>query len=119
MIERYTLPEIGNIWSEENKFSIWLKIEIFASEANNKLGIVPTSAMKKIRSKAKFDVKKINAIEAVVKHDVIAFLTNVGSYIGQESRFVHYGMTSSYVLDTALSLQMKEAGELKIGRAHV
>jgi adenylosuccinate lyase len=112
MIERYTLPEIGSIWSEENKFSIWLKIEIFAAEANNKLGIVPNSALKKIISKADFNVKKINAIEAVVKHDVIAFLTNVGSYIGPESRFVHYGMTSSDVLDTALSVQMKQAGEL-------
>lgn len=112
MIERYTLPEIGKIWSEENKFSIWLKIEIFASEANNKLGIVPASALKKIRSKAKFNVKKINEIEAVVKHDVIAFLTNVGSFVGPESRFIHYGMTSSDVLDTALSVQMKEAGEL-------
>ena len=112
MIERYTLPQIGSIWSEENKFSIWLKIEIFASEANNKLGIVPTPALKKIRSKANFNVKKINDIEAVVKHDVIAFLTNVGSYVGPESRFIHYGMTSSDVLDTALSVQMKEAGEL-------
>src|SRR5688572_2282308 len=112
MIERYTLPEISGIWSEENKFSIWLKIEIYASEANNILGIVPSKALKNIQSKAKFDVKKINAIEAIVKHDVIAFLTNVGSYIGPDSRFVHYGMTSSDVLDTALSVQMKEAGEL-------
>ncbi len=112
MIERYSLPEIGSIWSEENKFSIWLKIEIYASEANSKLGIVPAKALKNIKSRAKFDVKKINEIEAVVKHDVIAFLTNVGSYIGPDSRFVHYGMTSSDVLDTALSVQMKEAGEL-------
>lgn len=112
MIERYTLPEIANIWSEENKFSIWLKIEIYASEANNILGIVPAKALRNIKSKASFNVKKINEIEAVVKHDVIAFLTNVGSYIGPDSRFVHYGMTSSDVLDTALSVQMKEAGEL-------
>jgi len=112
MIERYSLPEIASIWSEHNKFAIWLKIEIFASEANNKLGIVPSSALKKIKSKADFNVKKINAIEAVVKHDVIAFLTNVGSYVGPDSRFIHYGMTSSDVLDTALSVQMKEAGEL-------
>jgi adenylosuccinate lyase len=112
MIERYTLPEIANIWSEENKFSIWLKIEIYASEANSKLGIVPLKALRNIKSRARFDVKKINEIESVVKHDVIAFLTNVGSYIGTNSRFVHYGMTSSDVLDTALSVQMKEAGEL-------
>lgn len=112
MIERYTLPEIAKIWSETNKFSIWLKIEIYASEANNKLGIVPLKALKNIRSKARFNVTKINEIESVVKHDVIAFLTNVGSYIGLDSRFVHYGMTSSDVLDTALSVQMKQAGEL-------
>lgn len=112
MIERYTLQEIANIWSDENRFSTWLKIEVFACEANNKLGLVPSTALKNIRSKAKFNVKKINEIEAVVKHDVIAFLTNVGSYIGHDSRFVHYGMTSSDVLDTALSVQMKEAGLL-------
>ncbi len=112
MIERYALPEIAKIWSEENKFSIWLKIELYASEANNKLGIVPAAALRKIKSKAKFNVQKINQIENVVKHDVIAFLTNVGSYVGPDSRFIHYGMTSSDVLDTALSVQMKEAGEL-------
>lgn len=112
MIERYTLPEIANIWSEENKFTIWLNIEIFACEANNKLGIVPSKALRNIKSRAKFNVKKINEIESVVKHDVIAFLTNVGSFIGPDSRFVHYGMTSSDVLDTALSVQMKEAGQL-------
>lgn len=112
MIERYTLPEIAKIWSEENKFSIWLKIEILASEANNKLGIVPSSALRNIKSRAKFNAAKINRIESVVKHDVIAFLTNVGSYVGPDSRFIHYGMTSSDVLDTALSIQMKQAGEL-------
>ena len=112
MIERYTLPEISKIWSEQNKFSIWLKIEIYATEANSKLGIVPPSALRKIKSKVKFNIKKINQIERVVKHDVIAFLTNVGSYVGPDSRFIHYGMTSSDVLDTALSVQMKEAGEL-------
>ena len=112
MIERYTLPEISKIWSEQNKFSIWLKIEIYACEANNRLGIVPLNALKKIKSKAKFNIARINAIESVVKHDVIAFLTSVGEYIGPESRYIHYGMTSSDVLDTALSVQMKEAGEL-------
>ena len=116
MIERYALPEIAKIWSEQNKFSIWLKIEIYATEANNKLGIVPSSAFRKIKSKAKFNPYKINQIESVVKHDVIAFLTNVGSYVGPDSRFIHYGMTSSDVLDTALSVQMKEAGELILKR---
>lgn len=114
MIERYSLPEIAKIWSDENKFSIWLKIELLASEANSKLGIVPAASLKKIKQKAKFNVKKINEIEEVVKHDVIAFLTNVGSYVGSDSRYIHYGMTSSDVLDTALALQMKQAGELII-----
>jgi adenylosuccinate lyase len=112
MIERYSLPEIKKIWSDENKFSIWLKIELFACEANSKLGIIPKSSLDTIKKKAMFSVSKINAIEEVVKHDVIAFLTNVGSYVGKDSRFIHYGMTSSDVLDTALSVQMKEAGEL-------
>lgn len=112
MIERYSLPEIKKIWSDENKFSIWLRIEIFACEANSKLGIIPPSSLKMIKSKAKFDIKRINDIEETVKHDVIAFLTNVGEYVGKDSRFIHYGMTSSDVLDTALSVQMKETGEL-------
>jgi adenylosuccinate lyase len=112
MIERYTLPEIGKVWTDENKFSIWLKIEILAAEANSKLGIVPKAALNKIKSSAKFDIKRINEIEDVVKHDVIAFLTNVGEYVGPDSRFIHYGMTSSDVLDTCLSVQMKQAGEL-------
>lgn len=112
MIERYTLPEIKKIWSDGNKFSIWLKIELFACEANSKLGIIPPASLKQIKSKAKFDIKRILEIEEIVKHDVIAFLTNVGEYVGKDSRFIHYGMTSSDVLDTALSVQMKEAGEL-------
>lgn len=112
MIDRYSLPEIASIWSEKNKFSIWLSIELLACEANSKLGIIPSPALKIIKSKAHFDVRKINKIENVVKHDVIAFLTNVNSYIGKDSRYLHYGMTSSDVLDTALSVQMKDAGEL-------
>lgn len=112
MIERYSLPEISHIWSDKNRFSIWLKIELFACEANNKLGIVPAKALKTIKSKANFNIKRINEIEAVVKHDVIAFLTSVSEFIGPDSRYVHYGMTSSDVLDTALSVQMKEAGLL-------
>jgi adenylosuccinate lyase len=112
MIERYSLPEIKRIWSDENKFSIWLKIELYACEANFKLGFIPFSSLKKIKSKAKFNIDKINRIEEVVKHDVIAFLTNVGEYVGGDSRFIHYGMTSSDVLDTALSYQMKESANL-------
>ncbi|RPI13536.1 MAG: adenylosuccinate lyase [Ignavibacteriae bacterium] len=112
MIERYTLPEIGRIWSDQNKYYTWLKVELYACEANSKLGIIPVKSLQNILKKANFDVKKINEIEEVVKHDVIAFLTNVVEYVGEDSRFIHYGMTSSDVLDTALSVQMKEAGEL-------
>ncbi len=112
MIERYTLPEIGKVWTDQNKYSIWLKIEILATEANSKLGIVPARSLGVIKKKANFNIKRVNEIENVVKHDVIAFLTSVSEYVGPESRFIHYGMTSSDVLDTALSVQMKEAGEL-------
>jgi len=112
MIDRYTLPEIGNIWSDRNRFSIWLKIEILASKAQAKLGIVPESAIKNIEEKASFDVDRILEIEEEVKHDVIAFLTNVAEYVGEDARYIHYGMTSSDILDTCLSVQMVEAGNL-------
>lgn len=112
MIERYTRPEMGKIWKDENKFKIWLEIEILACEAQSQLGIVPPEAVKVIREKAHFQVERILEIENEVKHDVIAFLTNVGEYVGPESRFIHLGMTSSDVLDTTLSVQMKQSGEL-------
>jgi adenylosuccinate lyase len=112
VIERYTRPEMGKIWTEENKFRVWLEIEILACEAQVGNGIVPPEAVKKIREKASFDVKRILEIENEVKHDVIAFLTNVGEYVGPESRLIHLGMTSSDVLDTALSVQMKQSAEL-------
>ena len=89
MIDRYTLPEIGNIWSDENRFSIWLKIEILASKAQANLGIVPESAIKNIEEKASFDVDRILEIEEEVKHDVIAFLTNVAEYVGEDARYIH------------------------------
>lgn len=112
MIPRYTRPQMGNIFSEENKFSIWLEIELLACEAQAELGVIPQEAVKTIRAKAKFDVHRINEIEAEVKHDVIAFLTSVGEFVGPDSRFIHLGMTSSDVVDTASSVQMKQAGEL-------
>jgi adenylosuccinate lyase len=112
MIERYTLPEIGKIWEDENRFRIWLDIEIAACEAHARLGNIPQEAVDDIRQKANFDVKRILEIEAEVHHDVIAFLTNVAEYVGESARYIHYGMTSSDVLDTALSIQMKQAGEL-------
>lgn len=112
MVERYTLPEMGNIWSEENKYAIWLEIEILAVEAQVQLGLVPAEVPKVIRERAKFDVARINEIELTTKHDIIAFLTNVEENVGSESRFIHLGMTSSDVLDTALAVQIKQAGEI-------
>lgn len=112
MIDRYTRPAMGKIWEDENKFRIWLEIEILACEAQAELGLVPKDAVKVIREKGKYDVARILEIEKEVKHDVIAFLTNVGEYVGSESRFIHLGMTSSDVLDTALAVQMKQSGEM-------
>lgn len=112
MITRYTRPEMGNIWTDKNKFRTFLDIEILACEAQAELGIIPKEAVKKIKEKAKFDVQRIDEIEQTVKHDVIAFLTNVGEYVGDEARFIHVGMTSSDVLDTGLAIQMKQSGEL-------
>ncbi len=118
MIERYTLPEMGKIWEDEFKFSTWLKIEILACEARVKLGEIPEKDVDVIKEKAKFDVKRILEIEETTKHDVIAFLTNVAEYVGPESRHIHYGMTSSDILDTTLSFQMKTAGELLLKRLY-
>ena len=112
MISRYTRPRMGEIWTDENKFRIWLEIEILACEAHAKLGVIPKEAVKRIRKNARFDAKKIEAIEREVKHDVIAFLTDVSSHVGQDSRYIHLGMTSSDVLDTALAVQMKQSAEL-------
>ncbi len=112
MISRYSRKIMSDIWSDENKFRIWLEIEILATEAQVKLGNVPLKALQNIKSKAKFNTKRILKIEEKVKHDVIAFLTNVNEHIGIDSRFIHMGMTSSDVIDTGLSVQMKEAGEI-------
>ena len=116
MIERYTLPEMGKIWKDEFKFSTWLKIEILACEARCELGEIPEADIDEIKNKAKFDVAKILEIEKTTKHDVIAFLTNVAEYVGPTSRHIHYGMTSSDILDTTLSYQMKTAGEILLNR---
>lgn len=114
MILRYTRPEMGTIWSDENRFSVWLKIEILACEAMNKLGVVPAADLKRIKERAAFSVKRINKIEAKVNHDVIAFLTNVAEHVGPSSRFIHRGLTSSDVLDTALAVQMLQAVDILI-----
>ena len=107
MIERYTLPEMGSIWSEQAKFQSWLDVEIAATAAQCQLGRVPAEALAEIRAKANFQVERILEIEAEVRHDVIAFLTNVNEFVGDAGRYIHVGMTSSDVLDTGLALQMK------------
>ncbi len=112
MIQRYTRPVMGRIWEDQNKYRIWLDIEILACEAQAELGVIPAEAVRVIRERATFDVARIEEIEGEVKHDVIAFLTNVGEYVGPEARFIHLGMTSSDVLDTCLAVQMKQSGEL-------
>lgn len=116
MIERYTLPEMGKIWKDEFKFNTWLQIEILACEARSEFGEIPKADVEVIKEKANFDVKRVLEIEETTKHDVIAFLTNVAEYVGPESRHIHYGMTSSDILDTTLSYQMKTAGELLLNR---
>jgi adenylosuccinate lyase len=114
MIDRYTLPEMKKIWADENRFQKWLEIEIYACEAMAELGQIPKEAVAVIREKAKFEVERINEIEAVTRHDVLAFLTNVAENVGDESKYIHLGMTSSDILDTALSMQMVEAADLII-----
>ena len=114
MIERYTLPEMGRIWTEESKFQSWLEVEIAACQANFELGNITKADLNKIRSKANFTSERIKEIEKEVKHDVIAFLTNVNEYVGDAGRYIHVGMTSSDVLDTGLSLQMRDSCELLI-----
>ncbi len=114
MIKRYTLKEMGEIWEEKNKFDTWLKVEIAVCKSYEKLGVIPKKSMEVIEQKANFDIKRINEIEKEVKHDVIAFLTSVAEYVGEDSRFIHMGMTSSDILDTSLALMMKQAGEILI-----
>ena len=112
MISRYTRPEMGRIWSEENSFQKWLDVEILAAEGLARMGRVPKAAVSRIRKKARLDVKRIRAIEAEVKHETIAFLSAVAETIGDDARHLHVGMTSSDVMDTALAIQFKEASAL-------
>ena len=112
MIERYSRPEMVRIWSDENKLRIWLKVEILACEAMTELGEIPTDALTTIKEKAGFDVNRVLEIEETVKHDVIAFLTNVAEHVGPESRYIHFGMTSSDLLDTSLAYLMRQAGDI-------
>jgi adenylosuccinate lyase len=112
MIARYTLPEMADLWSEENKFATWLKVEIAACEARADLGEIPNKAVEIIKKKAGFEVARIREIEAEVDHDVIAFLTDVAERVGKESKYIHVGLTSSDVLDTSLAYLMRQAGIL-------
>lgn len=117
MIERYTLPEMGNLWTDDYKFKTWLRVEIAVCEAQAELGYIPAEAVEIIKARAKFDPRRILEIEAEVRHDVIAFLTNVNEYVGEAGRYIHLGMTSSDMLDTALSLQLVDS--LQIIMIHV
>ncbi|MCP4546159.1 MAG: adenylosuccinate lyase [bacterium] len=112
MIERYTRPGMGAIWTEQAKFDRWLQIEILACEAMAEQGHVPQEAVEVIREKAQFEIERILEIEETTNHDVIAFLTNVAEHVGEPSRYIHMGMTSSDILDTGLAMAMKSAGEL-------
>lgn len=114
MIARYTRPEMGRIWSEENSFQKWLDVEILAAEGLAQLGKVPKAAIARIRKKARFNVERIRKIEREVKHEIIAFLTCVAESIGDDARFLHVGMTSSDVMDTALAIQFKEASAILV-----
>ena len=112
MVPRYSRKEMLEIWSDISKYSIWLDIEIHALEGMEKVGIVPVGTAEIVRKNAKFDSKRIDEIETEIKHDVLAFLTNISESVGPEARFIHQGMTSSDVLDTCLNIQLKRAGEL-------
>ena len=112
MIPRYSRPIMEKIWEPENRFQIWFEIEAHACDAQAELGVIPKKAAQAVWEKGGFDVKRIDAIEAEVKHDVIAFLTSLAEYVGPEARFVHQGMTSSDVLDTCLSVQLSQAADI-------
>ena len=112
MIARYTLPEMGALWSEENKFQKWLDVEIAVCEVHAEMGTIPRDALEQIKSRAKFSVERINEIEKTTDHDVIAFTTNLAESIGEAARFVHYGLTSSDVVDTANALLLRDACDI-------
>ncbi len=116
MIKRYSHPEMAQIWSEENKFRRWLQVELAVCEAWAELGKIPAASLERIKEKAAFSVERIEEIEKVVKHDVIAFLTNVAEYVGEDARYIHLGLTSYDIVDTALSLLLVESLEAIAGR---
>ena len=112
MIERYTNPEMGRIWTLQHEFEVMLEVEITACEAMAELGQIPVEAAKNIREKAQFNLERVKEIEKVTNHDIIAFLTNVAEYVGEDSKYIHKGLTSSDVKDTALGIMMKKSAEL-------
>jgi len=118
MIPRYTRPEMGRIWTDENKFNKWLQIEILACEAMAEMGEIPSEALRVIKEKARFDIARVTELETVTKHDVVAFLTAVSEQVGEPARYIHFGLTSSDILDTSLALLLKEASELIIEDIH-
>lgn len=118
MIERYTRPEMGAIWEPHNRFAKWLEVEVLVCEAMAQEGMIPQKSLDTIKEKADFSIDRIQEIEEEVKHDMIAFLTNVEEYVGPDARFIHLGLTSSDILDTALALQLKEAMLMIIDDVH-
>jgi adenylosuccinate lyase len=112
MIPRYTRKEMADIWSEENKFKKYLEVEIAALEGWSKIGVIPEDAVKKIKEKAKIDIERINEIEKITNHDVIAFVEQVSETVGEEGKYIHFGLTSSDIIDTSFSLILREAGRL-------
>jgi len=116
MISRYSRPEMAAVWTDENRYQKWLEVELYACEAWNRLGQIPDEALATIRARAAFEVGRIEEIEAEVKHDVIAFLTNVAEHVGPDARFIHMGLTSSDVLDTSLAMLLAQASDLLIAQ---
>src|SRR6185312_1607545 len=116
MIERYTLPEMGALWTEQSKFQKWLEVEIAVCEVHAEMGTIPKDALEQIKMGASFSVARINEIEKTTNHDVIAFTTNLAENIGEAARFVHYGLTSSDVVDTANALLLRDACDLLISK---
>src|SRR5213592_1292390 len=119
MIERYTLPEMGQLWSEQNKFQKWLDVELAVCEVHAEMGTIPREALQEIKQRAKFSVERIAEIEKTTDHDVIAFTTNLAENIGAAARFVHYGLTSSDVVDSANALLLRDACNILLKKIDV
>src|SRR5215218_9989784 len=109
MISRYTHPDMGAIWSDERRYETWLEVELAAADAMAETGVIPAEAARELRARARFDIARIDEIEQVTQHDVIAFTTSVAEHVGPSARWLHFGLTSSDVIDTAQALQMREA----------